>query len=71
MCGIEPVVRKSGRRNPRNVKKTYYSSQHFEAYSGILHGLNGLLNRNGFFGFPTCLAYYPTPDIKVCITIND
>ena len=71
MCGIEPVVQKSGRRNRRNVKKAFYYSPHFRAYSGILVALSGVLNWVVFFGFRTCPAYYPTPGIKVCITIND
>ena len=63
MYGIEPVVQKSGRRNRRNVKKPFYQSPHFRAYSGIWVGLSGVLNRVVFFGFRTCPAYYPTPEI--------
>lgn len=71
MCGIGPVVQKSGRRNRHNVKKTVIKSPHIRAYSGILVGLSGMLNPVNFFRFLTCSAYYPTPEVKLCITIND
>lgn len=71
MCGIEPVAQRSGRRNLRDVKKTNYCSPHFRACNGIFDGLGGLLHRNGVFGFRTRPAYYPTPDINLCITIDD
>ena len=71
MCGIEPVAQRSGRRNLRDVRKTSYCSPHFRAYSGIWDGFSGLFDRNGVLGFRTRPTYYPTPDINVCITIND